>query len=455
VQLALTVGRSRLNQDPAFSGRDEVKDGVNDAGVVVVTWRYLVSPQFILTQRFAADGNTFRNSNRDGLELHRARRSDVMYRADWTYSRSSQVVIEGGGELRRSSESRFEQGLELLRPVFALRENFGASALAASSYALARFTKGRTTIAPGVRIDHSTLTGHTSASPWIETRWPLSASFVLRAGGGVYRQEPAFVEVKGLRGSDLDAMRSYHADIAVEGPLVRSVTWRASAYNREDREYPWLPGAEFRVHDGRLVLPSFTTRYENALDGHSRGIELLVQRRSPNGLSGWFAYNLALTKYRTRPRTGNLEPEPGTFPETFPADYDQRHTLNLYGVYRFSDRMSFSTRFRAGSNFPVPGNYESRHSTTAGQTQALYYLSARRNTLRVPVYSRLDVRANRTFSWRTTRLTLFAEVLNLYARDNVRASRPGINGHASGVRTVQFDVSPHSICRTVVRVLNP
>ena len=48
--------------------------------------------------------------------------------------------------------------------------------------------------------------------------------------------------------------------------------------------------------------------------------------------------------------------------------------------------------------------------------------------MRVPVYSRLDVRANRTFSWRATRLTLFAEVLNLYARDNVRASRPGING---------------------------
>ena len=46
----------------------------------------------------------------------------------------------------------------------------------------------------------------------------------------------------------------------------------------------------------------------------------------------------------------------------------------------------------------------------------------------MPVYTRLDVRANRTFSWRATRLTLFAEVLNLYARDNVRATQPGING---------------------------
>lgn len=82
-----------------------MKDGVNDAGVAVITWRYLVSPRFVLTQRFAADGNTFRNVNRDGLELHRVRRSDLMYRADWTYSRSDRLMFEGGGEVRRSSES--------------------------------------------------------------------------------------------------------------------------------------------------------------------------------------------------------------------------------------------------------------------------------------------------------------------------------------------------------------
>ena len=415
LQFGLTVGRSRLDQDPEFTGRDEVKDGVNDVGVAVVTWRYLISPRFILTQKFAADGNTFRNVNRDGLELHRARRSDLMYRSDWTYARSSRVTFEGGGEVRRSSESRFEQGLELLRPEFAVRENFSASAVATSSYGLMRIRKGRAVVAPGVRVDHSTLTGRTSGSPWIESRWPLFSSYVLRSGGGIYRQEPEFAEVRGLRGSNLDAMRSYHADVAIEGPLVRSVTWQLSAYNREDREYPWLPGAEFRVADGRLVLPSFTTRYENALDGHSRGVELVVQRRSPNGLSGWVAYNLASTRYRNT-----------STDEEFAADYDQRHTLNVYGVYRFSDRTSFSSRFRAGSNFPVAGYFESR-ATSSGPSVA-HFLSTTRNTVRVPVYSRLDVRANRTFSWRATRLTLFAEVLNLYARDNVRAAGPGING---------------------------
>src|SRR5688572_16144992 len=180
-------------------------------------------------------------------------------------------------------------------------------------------------------------------------------------------------------------MRSYHSDVGVEGPLTRSVTWQVSAYNREDRDYPWLPSAYFWVGDGeddRLVLPSFTTRYESALDGHSRGVELVLQRRSPNGLSGWVAYDLASTKYR-HTVTG----------EAFAGDYDQRHTLNMYGVYRFSDRMSFSARFRAGSNFPVPGYFETRGagvSAPAGPPP-FFFVSNTLNRLRVPVYSRLDV----------------------------------------------------------------
>jgi hypothetical protein len=421
VQFALTVGRSRLDQDPAFTSPSGVKDAVNDVGVAVVTWRSLVSPRFVLTQRFAADGNTFLNTNRDGIELHRARRSDLIYRADWTFSKSAGVMIEGGGEVRRSSESRFEQGRELQRPEFAVRENFSAAARAASSYVLTRVKRGRAVIAPGVRVDHSTLTGHSSASPWIESRWPLASSMVLRAGGGIYRQEPEFVEVKGLRGADLDAMRSYHTDVAIEGALLRSLTWQVSAYNREDRGYPWLPRAYFQIAGGRLRLPSFSTRYENALDGHSRGVELVLQRRSPNGLSGWVSYNLASTRYR-HSVTG----------EAFAADYDQRHTVNTYGVYRFSDRMSFSARFRAGSNFPAVGYYESRDTPPAGGSPQpgppFHFISTTRNNVRVPVYSRLDVRANRTFSVRAARLTLFAEVLNLYARDNVRAASAGING---------------------------
>ena len=38
--------------------------------------------------------------------------------------------------------------------------------------------------------------------------------------------------------------------------------------------------------------------------------------------------------------------------------------------------------------------------------------------VRLPLYARLDVRANRTFTFERSRLTLFVEVMNLLGRDN-------------------------------------
>src|SRR5262245_21273156 len=82
--------------------------------------------------------------------------------------------------------------------------------------------------------------------------------------------------------------------------------------------------------------------------------------------------------------------------------------------------MSFSARFRAGSNFPAPGYWTERNGDI--------FLGDTKNEVRVPVYSRLDLRANRTFNWTSKRLTLFLEVVNVYDRENVRAVPPGIVG---------------------------
>lgn len=100
----------------------------------------------------------------------------------------------------------------------------------------------------------------------------------------------------------------------------------------------------------------------------------------------------------------------------------------MYLFYRLSARTSVSARLRAGSNVPAPGYYVRR--------DAAWFVSSTRNEVRVPVYSRLDLRANRTFNWSRKRLTLFAEVMNVLNRDNVRFTPPGINtrtGQASGL----------------------
>ena len=53
--------------------------------------------------------------------------------------------------------------------------------------------------------------------------------------------------------------------------------------------------------------------------------------------------------------------------------------------------------------------------------QPLFYgLSTERNALRLPAYSRLDVRADRAFNWSGRRLTVFVDVANILNRTNLR-----------------------------------
>ena len=63
-----------------------------------------------------------------------------------------------------------------------------------------------------------------------------------------------------------------------------------------------------------------------------------------------------------------------------------------------------------------------------GGTRPLFYgLVQTRNTLRLPAYARLDVRADRTFTWSARRMTLFVEVANALNHQNLRNVPYGVD----------------------------
>ena len=408
VQAAITAGQSRLDRAPEQLVAGDLRFGDNASAVALFTWRYLPSARLAVTQRAAFTANTFLNTNLDGFAGDDGRSRDVVYRSDWMYAPRDGVTLEGGGEARQSSASLLQQRLGGNGRLTVL-DAYDDSALAASAYVQTRFTSGGRSIVPGLRVDWRELTGSTEVSPWIGTVWPLGRSLTLRAGAGIFRQAPGFTEVSGLRGTrTLRSQRAYDADIGIERRISAASRWQVTFFNREDRDLLRLPDSEPHLARGVFAPASITSRYSNALDGYGRGIEFLVQRRASNGLSGWASYSYGLTRYRDV-----------TTGEAFWGDFDQRHTINLYGNYRLTDRLSLSARFRAGSNFPAPGYWQPQG--------AGYALGSDRNTVRVPPYSRLDVRANRTFTWAHTRLTLTLEGLNVYARTNVRFGIPDVN----------------------------
>src|SRR5262249_45464972 len=151
-------------------------------------------------QRVAIADNAFSNESRDGAELDAGTGRDLIYRADASFAVAPTVTLEGGGELRRSAATGREQRLAGGR--FQSREDFDAGNTNESIYAQAKVAAPKgVTITPGARVDHRGLTATTSVSPWIQALWPLTPALAVRAGAGVYHQEPEFAEVLGARGN--------------------------------------------------------------------------------------------------------------------------------------------------------------------------------------------------------------------------------------------------------------
>jgi hypothetical protein len=245
----------------------------------------------------------------------------------------------------------------------------------------------------------------------------LSERTRLRGGSGVYRQFPDLDQVYGLHGGgpDLRPERAVHIDAGIEHTLPRQTRLLFNVYARRERDVLWTSDAEpRRSASGAFVAGSFLAPWVNSLRGDARGVEVVARRDAADGFSGWAGYGYGRLRYT------NTQTE-----ERFWADADQRHTLSLYGNYRLSSRASVSGRYRYGSNYPIAG-YIGPPQAALGTVPLIdgrplfAGLVSERNTLRLPAYSRLDVRADRAFNWSGRRLILFVDVASVLNRTNLR-----------------------------------
>ena len=181
--------------------------------------------------------------------------------------------------------------------------------------------------------------------------------------------------------------------------------YQAAGYYRRERDMIRYENSE-PVLVGNSAVTTGDPIYQNALNGSVRGVELSVEGRA-GVLSGWMAYAYGRARYAD-----------GVTGERFWGDYDQRHTVSVVGRYQLSNVTAFGVKWRYGSNVPVGGYYENRDGT--------WFLTDRRNVSRFPAYSRVDVRADRVFQVRRSRVTLYAEVVNLFDRTNLGPADPSI-----------------------------
>jgi outer membrane receptor for ferrienterochelin and colicin len=241
----------------------------------------------------------------------------------------------------------------------------------------------------------------------------------------VFSQFPEVLPVRGRNGDpELRAEVARNAMIGYERLLGDKTRVRVEIFDREESDLQRNRDSMFRLVNGKVTSPNINFRYDNALRGFARGGEVFLQRRSANRLTGWISYAYTVSR-RHDLVTG----------EWYNSDCDQRHTINLYGSYRFSESWNMSLKTRVGSSFPYPQYFEKRGED--------FYLTVLRNAVRLPLYSRVDLRVNKAFYLRRSKLSLFVEVINLLNRNNIRFDQvSGVNATTRKVTMSRDSLMP-------------
>src|SRR5207245_2548922 len=170
----------------------------------------------------------------------------------------------------------------------------------------------------------------------------------IELGCGQYAQLPDIDMLElSAAGSPLSPERSTHYVAAFEHRLDAQTRLRIEAYDRQDHDVLDAPDIYPRLQGSQVIWPASVPLWKNAYDGSSRGIQLMLQRRSANRLTGWIGYTLGYNR--------QWDHATQTW---FDSDNDIRHALNLYAAYRLRPSVNVSTRLNYGTGAPVPGYFQ-------------------------------------------------------------------------------------------------
>lgn len=424
VKLLLMYGTSGLDREKAIptAGLNSIILSDYDFALVSLGHTWAVTPGWLAEHRGAWIDERWGNKNRESLSLGNERYGEWVVSGDHTV-RSGMWGVEGGYSVRRlrgEGEALVRRNAPLA-PLVA--ERYRGTGVRAGAYATApvRLLDGRLTLRAGARWDKHDVSGQTAASPSASVAFAPWERLRLSAGWGTAAQFAELSQFFGLGGrTTLLAERSQQAQAQGEFGLTRTAGLRVSYWRRWDRDLLFAERAQAYVLNGRVIAPLTTPLWRNRLRMAARGTEVMVMRKSANALSGWISY-----AWTDAPVCCGL------LGERYPADFEQRHTVNVFGNYRVRPSVNVSGRYSYGSGTPLRGYFRGEYPNL--------FLTDRRNLLRLPEYQRLDVRANKTFQRDRVRWTLFVEVVNVTGRENVRVDDLSGFNAATGAARVRLE----------------
>ena len=435
VRISGNFGNSRADQHKraATLGVNTFLYGDRNTRIGQAEWRWIPSAKVVVDSSVSYTKSYSNNVNRDKEVLFESDYRQAAIRQDASVQWRGWNRFEAGYLARNLDQTGQRRRFNNTTRQFRTTDSLDASTWQPGGYLQDTVTMfdSHLSLTYGARFDRFQATGQTVWLPRVNMAFSPIHNTRVTMGYGQYAQFPDFIELHGeFANPRLRAERATHYVLGVEQLINDKTRIRVEGYDREDRNGIYQVADEARLVNGITRAPRAGVTpglpLQNTLRSYSRGVEIFVQRRSANKLLGWISY--AYSRTRVHDAASGLR---------WDGDFDQKDTFNAFASYRWTNSLNVSAKFRYGSNMPIPGFF-------ARNASGAIVLAGQRNQLRAPVYSRLDLRANKAFRFNRCQLTLYGEVLNVLKRKNSRYTTEfdSTNGRVSVSKDAMFPLLP-------------
>jgi hypothetical protein len=368
-----------------------------------LAWRYAPSSKLAIVSHAAWMREKYNDMNPTPQPLAGGYYGEWVGNSTAAWQWSERATLDVGFSARQVRSQSFSNQYQTGAPVPLVLDHANGTALLVGGFTQQSWSTagGRLRLTAGARWDDQSIDHVSAVSPEASLSLGLTKTTSVQAGWGEAAQYPeisVFLSPFGNRA--LLPIRSIHTVAAINQKLGARTRLRAEVYQRTDRDLPWQSFYDPRILNGQIFNPPANPLYYDSLRGRSRGAEIFLQRSSGNRYTGWISYAY-----------GHTMMYDGVANQQFPADYDQRHTVNVHNSFRLTPTINLSLRVSYGSGFPIPGYL--REVPDKG-----YYLAASRNQLRLPAYQRTDLRINKAWMKAKWKYTLYGEIINLTDHGN-------------------------------------
>ena len=397
ISLYAAGGETHSNDPHPPTDPNTLKRGTNNLAIARLGWRWSARPTVLVDARVGFVRSGYEEDNPSDLLLQRTLDREPSFGANLSWSEQPGSILQAGYSLRRPHQDFASQTFVGTQP--PTLDVFHLSDLRQNFYVQQSLPiwKDRVRVQGGLRWDRLDSERVQPVTGQVSFSLRAARHTMIEAGWGRYAQLPARGGIRSgfsvggslVYFSDLPQTSSQYL-LAVEQRIGERSRLRAEAFARDNE-------TRFDFYNSALAV---LARSALTHRDYSRGVQLVLQRRSENRLFGWVGYTLTYARFRSY-QVALPPPLPAIGGDTpyFPTEQDQRHTVNVFGGYRITSSLRCSLKALYGSGFPVSGFP---------------------TVIRMDPYARVDLRADKSWTVKKAKVTLYGELLNATNHDNRR-----------------------------------